>query len=366
MPTPKLKSSTPTPTSCLPPATKTATTPPLISATAVNAFVANPTAETHQAAKDTWLAAREPYGQSEAFRFYGGPIDDENGPEGLLNAWPLDEAYVDYVNGNESAGIINNLTDYPEINAELLESLNENGAEENISVGYHAIEFLLWGQDLSADGNGERPYTDYLVDGGTAANPERRAQYLTTATDLLVAHLATVKNAWAPNVADNYRAQFVAQDPNAALQAILTGIGVLSKSELAGERIFTAYDNQDQEDEHSCFSDNTHRDIMTNAQGIANVIRGEYVRTDGTTIKGASIIGLLGDDHSALAADLSSLTARSINHVNAIPAPFDQAIVNAEQRPIVLEAVYGLQDQGDKLAEVASALGIVINTGLPE
>ncbi|MCA9948788.1 MAG: hypothetical protein KDE48_04020, partial [Anaerolineales bacterium] len=152
---------------------------------ALETFIANPSEETHQAAKDAWLAAREPYGQTEAFRFYGGPIDDENGPEGLLNAWPLDEAYIDYVAGMPESGIINNLAEYPEITAELLESLNEVGAEENISTGYHSIEFLLWGQDLSANGNGERPYTDYT----TAPNAERRGHYLLAASDLLVSHL---------------------------------------------------------------------------------------------------------------------------------------------------------------------------------
>ena len=332
--------------------------------TAINEFVANPTEESHQAAKDAWLAAREPYGQTEAYRFYGGPIDDEDGPEGLLNAWPLDEAYIDYVQGNETAGIINNLEDYPEINADLLESLNEDGAEENISVGYHAIEFLLWGQDLRADGSGERPYTDYVVD-GTAANQERRSQYLIIVTDLLIQHLGEMKAAWTPD-ADNYRAQFVAQDADDALQAILTGIGVLSKSELAGERMFTAYDNQDQEDEHSCFSDNTHRDIITNAQGIANVILGSYTRTDGSTVSGTSLVDVVNLVDPTLGEEIAAFAASSVAGTEAMPVPFDQAIIEAEQRPLVLDAVYGLQDQGDKLAEVAATLDIVINTGLPE
>ncbi|MCB0226566.1 MAG: iron-regulated protein, partial [Anaerolineae bacterium] len=126
----------------------------------IDAFVADPTAETMQAAKEAWLAAREPYGQTEAFRFYGGPIDDEDGPEGLINAWPLDEVYIDYVDGEETSGIINDVETYPTIDKELLISLNEVGAEENISTGFHAIEFLLWGQDLSSDGAGNRPYTD--------------------------------------------------------------------------------------------------------------------------------------------------------------------------------------------------------------
>jgi len=130
---------------------------------AIDEFVANPAAETHQAAKSAWLAAQEPYGQTEAYRFYGGPIDDEDGPEGLMNAWPLDEAYIDYVQGAESSGIINNVDAYPVIDIDLLITLNEAGSEKNISTGYHAIEFLLWGQDFSENGPGQRQYTDYVL-----------------------------------------------------------------------------------------------------------------------------------------------------------------------------------------------------------
>ena len=329
---------------------------------ALQAFVADPNETTHQAAKDAWLAAREPYGQTEVFRFYGGPIDDEDGPEGLLNAWPLDEAYVDYVDGAPDAGIINNVAEFPEITTEQLESLNEVGAEENISTGYHAIEFLLWGQDLSADGNGGRSFTDYT----TADNAERRGQYLLAASELLVGHLGDLVAAWAPDNPDNFRAAFLAQEPDAALQQMLTGMGVLSKSELAGERIFVAYDNQDQEDEHSCFSDNTHRDIIANAQGIFNVLSGTYTRVDGSAISGASLAQLLAIVNPELAAETQSLADTALAAVNRIHQPFDQAIVVAEYRPTVLEAVNALQDQGDALALVASALGLQINTALPE
>ena len=71
---------------------------------AIDAFLADPTEETLEAAKQAWLAARDDYGLTEAFRFYGGPIDNEtDGPEGLINAWPLDEVYIDYVEGDPAA-----------------------------------------------------------------------------------------------------------------------------------------------------------------------------------------------------------------------------------------------------------------------
>ncbi len=334
---------------------------------AITAFLANPSEATLQAAKDAWLVAQEPYGQTEVYRFYGGPIDDEDGPEGLLNSWPLDEAFIDYVEGDPNAGIINNPAEYPEINIDLLVDLNQVDSEESVTTGYHAIEFLLWGQDLSADGSGNRPYTDYVSGSeGTAANPERRAAYLAAAGDLLIQHLEALTAEWDPAVSDNYRAEFLAMEPADALQKMLTGMGVLSKSELAGERMFTAYDNQDQEDEHSCFSDNTHRDIITNAQGIRNVYLGSYTRLDGSVIEGTGLRDVLAISDPELNERVRALSDKTQKLVEAIYVPFDQAIVLADQRPQILEAVYALQDQGDTFAEAATALGFSINTSLPE
>ncbi len=328
----------------------------------VDEFVAEPTAETQQAAKDAWLAARDPYGQTEAFRFYGGPIDDADGPEGLINAWPLDEAYVDYVEGAPDSGIINDVEGYPDIDAALLESLNEDGAEENISVGFHAIEFLLWGQDLSADGAGERSYTDYT----TAPNAERRGQYLTTVSQLLVEHLQYLVDVWALDDADNYRAQFLELDSGEAISHMYVGIGVLSKSELAGERMFTAYDNQDQEDEHSCFSDNTHHDLINNLAGIRNVYLGSYTRIDGTVVDGASLSDVMEQVDPEANARTLELLETAVEQVGSIHVPFDQAITVAEYRPQVLDSVLALFDLGDQFAEDAHLLGLVINTALPE
>jgi len=326
---------------------------------AIDAFVANPTAAGLQAAKEAWLEAREPYGQTEAYRFADGPIDDADGPEGLLNAWPLDEAYVDYVQGAPGAGIVNNPDQFPTISADLLVSLNEQGAEENVSIGYHAIEFLLWGQDLSDTGAGNRPVTDYTTD----ANAERRKQYLATTSDLLLMHLKQMVDAWAPD-ASNYRSTFMSLAPEQALRNMLTGIGTLSKSELAVERIFVAVDNQDQEDEHSCFSDNTHRDIITNAEGIANVYHGRYVRTDGTTISGVSLHDLVRDADSAVGDRISNYVDAALSTSSAIPVPFDRAIINNQDA--VLTSVDALQDLGDSFVEGAQALGIAINTALPD
>lgn len=348
--------------------------------TAINTFTTTPNEANFEAAKKAWLDAREPYGQTEAYRFADGPIDDADGPEGLLNAWPLDENYVDYVtdaDGNiVNGGIINNTEDYPSITSDLLESLNEKNGEANISIGYHAVEFLLWGQDStdpSAKTKGTRSYTDYVVNSmelaaksvvSSVSNQARRATYLKLCADQIVANLGSLKDEWATG--GSYRKTFLALNEDVALKNILTGIGILSKSELAGERIFVAYDNQDQEDEHSCFSDNTHRDIILNAIGIQNVYNGTYTRVGGSTVSGTSISDLVKEQNETLNTEVVNSLKQSVTDAEAIPVPFDNAISDASERPSVLTSVKSLQSTGDKIAEAAKAISITINTDLPE
>lgn len=323
--------------------------------TVIDAFVANPTADGLQACKEAWLAARIPYGQTEAYRFYAGPIDDADGPEGLINAWPMDENFIDYVAGDPDAGLINNPVEYPEISKQVLMNLNESTSEESIFTGYHAIEFLLWGQDLSTNGPGQRPFTDYVTGaGGTAANAARRALYLQTVADLLLENLAEVRDEWTENGA--YRRQFLDNTAtDVALGYIFTALGELSKGELAGERMFVAIDTKDQENEHSCFSDNTITDIKMNFLGLKNVYFGTYTRVDGSVLAGRGI------SEAAEAADrpkadlVRAAFADAEAKINAIPAPFDQTIVNDPDA--VLPAIEALRTLSDRLVDAGVALG---------
>ncbi len=320
---------------------------------AIAAFVAAPSADGLAAARKAWLGAREFYGQTEAFRFYSGPIDDDKGPEGQINAWPLDEAYVDYVQGKPKAGLIND----PKfkITKANLAKFNERGGEENISSGWHAVEFLLWGQDLSETGPGNRSFEDY-VDGKTP-NADRRRQFLTVATALLVDDLGTVTKAWAPGQ-KNYRTRFE-KGGKESVRKIIVGLGSLSRGELSGERMEVALNSQDQEDEHSCFSDNTHRDIVTNAQGIQNVWLGQYKKRDGSVLQGPGVRDLVAAKKADLAEKTTAQVASSVAAAEAIPAPFDRAIGKGSPgRPAVEKTIASLVEQSKQLVESANAVGI--------
>ncbi|MCU1715517.1 imelysin family protein [Pseudomonas sp. 5P_3.1_Bac2] len=351
---------------------------------AVDAFLAKPDADTLKAARDAWLAARTPYMQSEVFRF-GNPVVDEW--EGQLNAWPLDEGLIDYVakdyqhalgNPGASANIIANTEiqvgedkiDVSTITSELLASLNElGGSEANVATGYHAIEFLLWGQDLNGSnpGAGERPATDYVVGAGaTGGHTERRRDFLKAATDLLVKDLDAMVEQWKAGNPENYRAKLEADSAENGLRKMLFGMGSLSLGELAGERMKVALEANSTEDEHDCFSDNTHNSHFYNGKGIRNVYLGEYQRVDGSKLTGPSLSSLVAKADAAtdstLKADLAATEAKLQVLVDSANKGqhFDQLIAadNSAGQQIVRDAIAALVKQTAAIEQAAGKLGI--------
>ena len=340
----------------------------------IKALIAKPSEQTQQDAKQAWLSARQPYGQTEVFRF-GNPNVDQW--EGQVNAWPLDEGLIDYVNtdlydheeGNRYANA-NIIASKEPLTAELLKSYQEKGGSEaNVATGYHAIEFLLWGQDLNEKPNtaGQRPYTDYVSGSGcTHSNCERRAQYLQIVTDLLVSDLQTMVEAWSENKKDNYRAALLAVDEKEALRRMLFGMGSLSLGELAGQRMNVALLANSQEDEHSCFSDNTHSDIAANAQGIQNIYTGTYKRVDGSTVSGASLAQLLANQDNKLSQLLLEKLSITQQKAAAIVAAadkgeaFDQQITpeNKAGNERVQATIEALRSQTAEFETMARILGI--------
>lgn len=326
---------------------------------AIDALIADPSEATLTAAREAWKAARIPYQQTEAFRF-GNPIVDEW--EGKVNAWPLDEGLIDYVDasyGTESdsnslyvANVIANpkITidgeglDATEITPELLaEHLQEAaGVESNVATGYHAIEFLLWGQDLNGTGPGagERPFTDY----SSAEHADRRAAYLEAASTLLVSDLEEMVGNWEADGAAR-----LALDEQ-GLSTILTGMGSLSFGEVAGERMKLGLLLHDPEEEHDCFSDNTHVSHLNDAVGVQNVYLGKYIRVDGSVVEGPSLSQVIAAKDGALDSEIKALLDETIAKMNVMAEraesgeAYDQQIGegNTEGNAVVQAAIDGL------------------------
>jgi len=349
---------------------------------AIDALIATPSDETLKAARAAWIKARVPYQQSEVYRFGNAVVDDW---EGKVNAWPLDEGLIDYVDasyGTESdenalfvANVIANPklkingkdVDATKITPEFLSgTLHEAGEiEANVATGYHAIEFLLWGQDLNGTGPGagNRAYTDFDTKNCTNGHCDRRAAYLKAASTLLVSDLQEMVTAWAP---DGEATKTVTADPKAGISAILTGMGSLSYGELAGERMKLGVLLHDPEEEHDCFSDNTHASHLNDAVGIASAYTGEYTRADGTKMTGPSLSELVAAKDAALDAEMKAKLTKTLDAMNAMAKraetveAYDQMIGegNAEGNATVQAAIDGLIDQTKTIERVIASLDL--------
>jgi putative iron-regulated protein len=350
---------------------------------AVDALIADPSQETLDAAREAWLAARVPYQQTEVFRFGNAIVDDW---EGKVNAWPLDEGLIDYVDAtyggpsdeNQFAGLNVIATptftlsgeevDASEITPDLISgTLHEaDGVEANVASGYHAIEFLLWGQDLNGTeaGAGDRPYTDYASgDECTNGNCDRRAEYLQAATELLVSDLEWMAAQWQDGGAAR---DALMEDEDAGIVAMLTGMGSLSYGEQAGERMRLGLMLNDPEEEHDCFSDNTHNSHFYDGKGVQNVYLGSYTRVDGTEVTGPSLSDMVAEADPALDEEMKAKLDTTMDKLGAIVAAAEDGFSydmmlergNTEGEALIMGGVEALVDQTRSIERVVSALSV--------
>lgn len=348
---------------------------------AVNALIAEPSDATLNAARAAWVAARVPYQQTEVYRFGNAIVDDW---EGKVNAWPLDEGLIDYVDAayggptdenefaalnviaNPSFELSGETIDASEITPELLgETLHEaDGIEANVATGYHAIEFMLWGQDLNGHGAGagNRPYTDYVQgDDCTGGNCDRRAQYLSAVTTLLVSDLEWMAAQWAEG--GEARAALTA-DETAGVSAILTGMGSLSYGEQAGERMRLGLMLNDPEEEHDCFSDNTHNSHYYDGLGVQNVYLGSYTRIDGTPVSGASLSDLVIATDPSLDAEMKVKLANTMQALGRLKSTaeagfaYDQMLERGNEggELLIMGGINGLIDQTKTIERIVTVL----------
>ena len=331
--------------------------------------------------KNSWLKARTIYQQTEVFRF-GNPLVDDW--EGKVNAWPLDEGLIDYVDNtnyypsendfsnfnviaNKKLKVEGELIDASVINPKLLSNkLHEIGGNEaNVATGYHAIEFLLWGQDLNGNesGSGNRPFTDFDLEACTNDNCDRRREYLVAASQLLIEDLQYIQSVWSP---EGQARLDLLNDQKNGLKRILIGMGSLSYGELAGERMKLGLMLHDPEEEHDCFSDNTHNSHYYNVVGINNVFLGKYKSLDGKVVSGPSISSLLSEVDNGLNKKTKKSIKNTLKSMKKIVKSANKGVTydmliaegNEKGNQLIQNAVDSLIKQSKNIELTAAALNI--------
>lgn len=320
---------------------------------ALKSFVEAPSEELFEKAKEAWSNARKTYALTEAFRFYGGPIDSERrGLEIYLNARPIEESFVDYVQGQPSSGVINQIDLYPEISKSLLVSIHRKDGVQNVSTGFRVLEFLLWGQDLNPDGPGQRLYTDYVLEVTPTAT--RRAEYLLVTAALIEEHLNRLVEEWSVRD-DNFRALFLRQSSQEALSQIMTGLSGLLRNELYANRIGLFFETKSEKLDVARFSDSSLEEHFWNLRGTENVYLGRFQRLDGPGLS-----HLVAIERPSLDIEIKNQFDLVKRALQRITTGFDQAVVKEELRPLVkavldhLEALSKNLDQASELLKLSS------------
>jgi len=338
----------------------------------VQELLASPSEEQLLAAQAAYKLARIPYQQTEIMRWdtditISSELDKDGGPasvdswEGQVNAWPLDEQAIDYVQGNANAGIINQ-KDGPAISSDYLIAQNGAGGEANVTTGFHAIEFLLWGQDLNGtnEGAGQRNVNDFQTDLSekcSANNCDRRRAYLQASTQLLVADLREMSDQWSETASKQKGTlayNFLASDDG--IRYMLFAMKTMATDELASARMNEGLDGLDPEQEHDCFSDLSHVAIYYNFQGIRNAFYGGYQNTAGQYVSGASLGDYIHQQNPATFKQFDDQLNDIEKNMKIVldageridnPIRFDQIIGQPEtalERTAAFNAVYQLVD----------------------
>lgn len=180
---------------------------------------------------------------------------------GQLDSWPIEGGYIDYIQGYPFSGIVNDLT--LEIDEDSIRSQHGFTDPTNASLGYHALEFMLWGNSgkrsahdfFPQENTAPIPVNDAeitaepladsssnLLDGSSSDNaliqvevPEiklqnhnRRRQYTQLLIELLQKDLHRIQRRWEPS--SGYYAQLLQQSDsgNTLRSALIAAQGLIS------------------------------------------------------------------------------------------------------------------------------------------
>ena len=141
-----------------------------------------------------------------------------------------------------------------------------------------------------------------------------------------------------------------------------SGMGVFVKSEFANERIAVAVLTPSEEDEHSCFSDNTHRDIVNNYLGFKNILTATYKGKK----YGTSLLDAVDTETKTRIQELMKSIEEKINNIDEVAKTkehFDYQIrPESPQSKVIIKLKNELRKLGDEMVNVAAANKISLST----
>ncbi len=317
---------------------------------AIKAFLRKPSNETHRLAKISWINARFPYLQGEVFRMKKLIVDTD----GKINGWPIMPSIIDYTQNDSSSGLIQNSERLPFITKDSLIKMNVSSGKDKTILGYHVIEFLLWGEDNGIVGSGDRSFEDYDKSENNSA--ERRGQLLINCTEILINDLENEVSEWKPENKNNRLGRLQAMPVDDAIALILETISQLSFS-ISSSQIDSMIVDGSKFTEQSTYSDTTHFDFLHSIAGISNLFAGAYVGLDGKIkVLGLGLMGLAEEISTINSEDLRSIINNAMRASQNFKGPFDVLSSKDKNNQLYVDAKNSVTELSDALKRLTSVV----------
>lgn len=229
---------------------------------AIAVFLYTPNQDTLTAAQTTWrdaynaflrtliyskLPIHEPLEWKKEHKSYPQII-------ALIDTWPIEGGYIDHVPGYPFSGIVNDLT--LNLNSDTLLKQHGFADASYASLGFHVLEFMLWGDDH------QRSPADFSPQDNTASvvdetspildepqnlielhevkikvqNHHRRRQFIQLVSEQLQKHLQQLQQYWEPSKG-YYAQQWQTASAKQKVTALLHASQLLISDELLGKRL---------------------------------------------------------------------------------------------------------------------------------
>lgn len=290
----------------------------------VGVFVAAPSGAGLIDIQAKWRAARDPWESNESFGF--GPVGND-GIDGNTDDWPVD---------------INSLKTILASNQTLDATFVTNMVTN--TKGFHAIEYLIFGQD------GSKTVNDFT---------SREKQLLSLLTADLKIQADQLKSRWSSSSATSFYTDFknAGRDgstyptASAALGEVL-GSMVDIMTELPDSKIETPLTSQNISYLESAFSDYSYHDYRNNISGVYAAYVGKY----GSIVASKSISNLVNDANPGV-------NQKVLTQFKLVLALYD-AIQPASMNQDIFTRQVQLRDLQNELRNLNQMLGVEVSAAL--
>lgn len=260
-----------------------------------NELLQSPSETSLSAAQDSWSSANTLYEQTAVHRYFSYQTTPEQESLKLfqlqyqMNQWPILAGYIDSVNGYTDSGIVHDIN--VELSAQTLRQQHGLFDITEATLGFHVIEYLLWGEPNSSSQRLARDFE--RIEMLTAEQEEnglqvsqlsnnRRRELLNLTTSLLVEDFESSELLWREALA---KMKTIIEDINseALLSLLLDSTSSMLTEELLTKSLYPMLNNDFESSLQSPYSQTSQSVVAAQMQGVESLIL-ETPTTDGITL----------------------------------------------------------------------------------